>query len=376
MFENKLIRNIFSPASFAYGLGAYCRMQAYASGLAPRVTSSVPVISVGNITVGGTGKTPLTIDLAQSLAKEGRRVAILSRGYKRRSRQPFVIVSDGGGNRASVYESGDEPYLMAQSVPDAVVIAGADRTKTAQLAEQEYLADVILLDDGFQHVKLKRKYDLVLIDYNDDLADELLLPAGRLREPLTALGRASHVVLTKIPEMADRARLESIGELVARYAPQAQFHLCRFKPKRLKALSSLMTEQNVTETSIASARTSASQPFATAALASARVLLVCGIARPKSFEGAARSFCRNIVSALTFSDHHWYSASDLRAIEREMARHKAEFIVTTEKDLVKLAAKEVPLDNLQEKIYAVELSTEWLGAAPRFALAPAHEVVT
>lgn len=359
MFENKLIRNIFSPASFAYGLGAYCRMQAYASGLAPRVTSSVPVISVGNITVGGTGKTPLTIELARQLTNEGRRVAILSRGYKRKSKQPFVIVSDGGSNRASVFESGDEPYLMAQAVPEAVVIAGPDRTKTAQLAAQEYLADVILLDDGFQHVQLKRKYDLVLIDYNDNLADELLLPAGRLREPLTALGRASHVVLTKIPELADKARLESIGELVARYAPQAQLHLCRFKPKRLKALTSISS--------------SASQPFATAATGSARVLLVSGIARPKSFESMARSFCRNIVSELTFSDHHWYSASDIKMIEREMAKHKAEFVVTTEKDLVKLAAKEVPLQSLQEKIYAVELSTEWLGMAPRFALAPAHE---
>lgn len=372
MVKNKLIRNIFSPASFAYGLGAYCRMQAYASGLAPRVTSSVPVISVGNITVGGTGKTPLTIELARQLTNEGRRVAILSRGYKRKSKQPFVIVSDGASSRASVFESGDEPYLMAQAVPEAVVIAGPDRTKTAQLAAQEYLADVILLDDGFQHVKLKRKYDLVLIDYNDNLADELLLPAGRLREPLTALGRASHVVLTKIPELADKARLESIGELVARYAPQAQLHLCRFKPKRLKPLSSIIAQQNVS----LGDRNDASQPFATAALGSARVLLVSGIARPKSFENVARSFCRNIVSELTFSDHHWYSASDIRAIEREMARHKAEFVVTTEKDLVKLAAPEVPLQNLQEKIYAVELSTEWLGTAPRFALAPAHEVVT
>lgn len=374
MFQNKIVRNLLAPASFAYGLGAFCRMQAYASGLAPRVTSSVPVISIGNITVGGTGKTPLTIDIARQLGAQGRRLAILSRGYKRKSKQPFVIVSDGGSHRASVHDSGDEPFLLARAVPEAVVIAGADRTRTAQLACQEYLADVIILDDGFQHVRLKRKYDIVLIDYSDDLADEPLLPAGRLREPLTSLGRASHVVLTKIPEMADRARLESIGEMVARYAPQAQLHLCRFKPKRLRPLSSLLEDSF--QFADTATRGPAGQPFATAALENARVLLVSGIARPKSFQSAAGTFCRNIVAELTFPDHHWYSTADVRSIEREMARHQADYIVTTEKDLVKLAAPEVPFKELQDKIYAVELAAEWLGSAPRFELAPAHEVVT
>jgi tetraacyldisaccharide 4'-kinase len=175
------------------------------------------------------------------------------------------------------------------------------------------------------------------------------------------------VVLTKIPELADKARLESIGELVARYAPQAQLHLCRFKPKRLRAI-------NLSRGS--SPSSSAAEPFATAALAGARVLLVSAIARPQSFESAARSFCRNIVSELTFPDHHWYRPADIRAIEREMARHKAEFVVTTEKDVVKLAGLETALQSLHDKIFAVELATEWLGESPQFALAPAHEVLT
>src|SRR5262249_52499289 len=157
------------------------------------------------------------------------------------------------------------PYLMAGAVSEAVIISGADRTQTAQLAAQEYLADVILLDDGFQHVKLKRKYDIVLIDYNDDLTQEHLLPVGRLREPLSALGRASHVVLTKVPELASKARLESIGELVARYAPQAQLHLCRFRPKQLRPISCFVPGE------ASPFGGAAATPFATAALASARV---------------------------------------------------------------------------------------------------------
>src|SRR4030095_1263679 len=195
-----LLASLLKPAAAAYGAGAYARLVAYSSGWLRRHRLDAPVISIGNITCGGTGKTPLTVDLARRLIGAGRKVGVLSRGYKRRSRGEIVIDSDGKDTLASVRDCGDEPYMVAQAVPEAVVIVGPRRHITGAIATAIYDCNVLILDDGFQHLPVTRDADLVLIDYHDEPEKDALLPAGRLREPLSALSRADHVVITRVPE--------------------------------------------------------------------------------------------------------------------------------------------------------------------------------
>ena len=185
--QEKFLAKLLLPASAGFGLGLYARMMAYNWKLLKQTKVSVPVISIGNITCGGTGKTPVTIDLTQRLTEMGYKVGVLSRGYKRLSKERILVVSNGNGDIRSCAESGDEPYLIAQSVPEAVVIVGSKRIDTAPLAVHRYGCDILLLDDGFQHFPLARNSDIVLLDYNDELTKDHLLPAGRLREPLSAL---------------------------------------------------------------------------------------------------------------------------------------------------------------------------------------------
>ena len=160
---------LLTPASSIYGLIVRLRLKAYDKGILKRHQIAVPIISIGNLTVGGTGKTPVTIDLAQRLIANGLKVAILSRGYKRLSTEKVVIVSNGQQIFATAQEAGDEPYMMAKELPSAVVITGASRVSTAQIAANLYNCNVILLDDGFQHLLLHRRDDVVLLDYNQDL---------------------------------------------------------------------------------------------------------------------------------------------------------------------------------------------------------------
>jgi tetraacyldisaccharide 4'-kinase len=215
----KLRKTLLAPASFAYFMGSLCRLEGYRAGLLKREQADVPVISVGNITCGGTGKTPVTIDLAQRFIAAGIRVGILSRGYKRRSKDATVVVSDGAGHFASCEDSGDEPYLIAKRLPRAVVMVGSNRRASANLAVSHYNCELLLLDDGFQHFPMRRDVDLVLIDYNDEPASDSLLPSGRLREPLTALSRASSLVITKIPEKYDQEKIDALEKVLHRYAP-------------------------------------------------------------------------------------------------------------------------------------------------------------
>lgn len=176
IISNPIAKTLLLPSSYIYGGIGLVRLRAYAEGMMERVKSDVPVLSVGNLSVGGTGKTPVTIDITRRLIGAGRRVAILSRGYKRKSTAPYTVVSDGKNILASCIESGDEPFMIAQAVPCAIMISGKNRSSTAQIASKEFNCDVIVLDDGFQHLKLRRDFDVVLLDYSETL-DDALVPA-------------------------------------------------------------------------------------------------------------------------------------------------------------------------------------------------------
>jgi tetraacyldisaccharide 4'-kinase len=339
--EKALVRLLW-PASAGLGTASYMRMMAYNTGILKQKHVPALVISVGNITCGGTGKTPVTIDLAQRLIARGRKVAVLSRGYKRLSKEDALIVSDGREIRVACSDAGDEPYLIAGAVPDAVVIVGAKRAQTAVMAAQRFQCDTIILDDAFQHFGVARDVDIVLIDYNDELENDHLLPAGRLREPLSALARAQYVVITKVPSEPDQAKLQRISSLVMKYAPHAELSSCRITSKNLHPFGC----PDVT--------------LGPATLHDTRVFAFCGIARPDLFLEQLRAMGAQIVGHKTFPDHHWYSHQDVATIERMYVQSGAEMVITTEKDGVKLVpalVKQLPLTVLRQKV-------EWMGPIP------------
>lgn len=338
----KLFAGALSPASAVYGLGSYLRLQSYASGMIERKRLSVPVISIGNITCGGTGKTPVTIDLALRLVAAGRRVAILTRGYKRSSTDLHVTVSQGNGPQVASDIAGDEPFLISSSVPEAIVVVGTNRADSGRIAIEELGADIILLDDGFQHIKLERDSDIVLVDYHDDPKLDHLLPAGRLREPLSALGRASTIVITRLPESIDHDKLVQLNETLAQYAPNAQITAARFLPAKCKVGGKSISPQ---------------------ALSGKRAILFCGIARPQSFVNTAANLGINICAQHIFGDHYWFTEGDLKKLQVQLCRRDADYLLTTEKDYARLSCLPLP-HQLKDRIVTIGLSVSWVGGLP------------
>ncbi|MEO8189351.1 MAG: tetraacyldisaccharide 4'-kinase [Acidobacteriota bacterium] len=298
------------PLSALYDGILEARARRYASGRSPSVRLSRPVVSVGNLTVGGTGKTPFVLHLAERFLSEGRRPAILSRGYGRRSRE-VVVVSSGAGPLVGPDEGGDEPVLAAGRLPGAIVVVAPRRADAARAAE-EFAPDVFILDDGFQHLSVRRDIDLLLLDAADPFGGGKYPPLGRLREPLSALGRADAIVFTR----ASAGRPSSdVLSLVARENPHAPVFTARILAGGLTGDSG--------------------EP----ALKPGRCLAICGIARPASFLESLSAIGIEPADWLVFSDHHRYTDADVRRIESSVHRAGGAPVVTTEKDAVKLAGR-------------------------------------
>ncbi|MCX7930088.1 MAG: tetraacyldisaccharide 4'-kinase, partial [Chlorobi bacterium] len=264
----------------------------------------IPVISVGNITTGGTSKTPMVIALAEMLDAWGLRVAIVSRGYKRRRGTAVQVVSDGRGYRAPVEVSGDEPSLLAERLPRAVVIVAKRRYNGAVLAHKQFGADVILLDDGFQHRSLYRQIDVVMVDRATLDRYNALLPAGTLREPLASLRRAHVLCAIGVDRSHVNARA-ACGTVVIGAR------------SRISQWRTLDGEQ--------------SEP------PSGSVVVVCAVARPERFPQMLEEEFTDlhVVQFLSWRDHHWFTEQDVRRIIT--VAQPVRRIVTTEKDAVKLS---------------------------------------
>jgi tetraacyldisaccharide 4'-kinase len=276
----------------------------YDAGLLPSRRVAARVVSVGNVTVGGTGKTPLTLWLASALRARGRRVAIVTRGYGRRSRG-VVTVGDGGRAFLSARDGGDEAVLLARRFGGPVV-AGADRVAAARYACATFASDLVVLDDGFQHRRLARDVDVVVLAA--DPRRQRLLPAGPRREHWRALARAAAALL--VDDAFDEAAARDLlpgGALVGRL---------RTRATALVAPAA----KGWTETSLTW-------------LQGRRVVAVAGIARPQRFVDTLRALGATVAAVQTFPDHHPYTPDDIR---RLMASAGADPLVTTEKDLVKL----------------------------------------
>ncbi|HET9166655.1 MAG TPA: tetraacyldisaccharide 4'-kinase [Candidatus Angelobacter sp.] len=290
-----------NPLSAIFGAGVAIRNAMYDRGVFSVKKLEKPVVSIGNISVGGSGKTPFVIALGQLLAERGIAFDVLSRGYGRSSTEIAVVDPDG-----SPAQFGDEPLLIAKKL-HAPVIVGADRYKAGRVAEQKFSSKLHLLDDGFQHRRLHRDFDIVLLPAEDQAGS--LLPTGRLREPITALKRADAVVL-----------FNSQGQLQVKNA---------WRARRVIEVPA----------------------------AAEKIISFSGIARPRQFLEGLKSSKLEIAGALTFRDHHRYQQRDIDRLLALKKQTSADVFITTEKDLINLGALAAQLSPLKTAGLSIEIES-------------------
>lgn len=289
-----------------YGFAAGLNRFAFGTGLRRARSASIPVLSIGNLTAGGTGKTPAVAYFARELSKRGRRPAVLMRGY--RAPKP------GGPN--------DEARELQRLLPGVPVIVNPDRVAGSAAAAAKG-CDLVVLDDGFQHYRLCRDLDVVLLDATDPFGGGHLLPWGRLREGPGALARAGAVILTRC-DQATPAALEALRARVKELAPDAELATARHAPDRLRPVF----------------KGQGGEGQAAQALSGKKVLAVCGLGNPAAFAATLRGLGADVAGEVRHPDHVNYLATGLDAIKRAVERHSPEWIVVSGKDAVKLEALE------------------------------------
>jgi tetraacyldisaccharide 4'-kinase len=296
---------------------------------------SKPVISVGNLSMGGTGKSPVVAAIAQWLLDHGQRPSILSRGYARADNADgVVVVSDGRSIGAGIDRSGDEPLMLARRVPGSIVCVSPDRYLSGTLAEQQLGATVHILDDGFQHLELERDLD-ILVTTVGEIPNGKVIPVGRLREPADAAARAHVLVVSDATAGAAASEAWALGisqSCGARRSLGSPVSV-RLKPDTagIPGLSPLQSgfSQTAAET----------------------ILAVAGIANPERFVQSLKDAGWNVVDVMTFKDHHRYSAADVSAIRARLSNRAASAVVTTDKDAVRFES----LGELPFPLYRVPL---------------------
>ncbi|MFZ9201975.1 MAG: tetraacyldisaccharide 4'-kinase [Opitutales bacterium] len=316
--------------SWVFSLLVRLRMWLYRERLFHDTPLGCKVVVVGNLTVGGTGKTPVVMKMARVLSERGRRVAILSRGYKGRSDSPVrrfwrwltqgrrpdpLVVSDGKTVLVGPEEAGDEPYMMARNLADAgvVVIVDRDRVEGGRFALRRFGVDTILLDDGLQYLPLHGQINLLLVDRHNPFGNRRLLPRGILREPVANLSRGTYIIVTK----CDGPVPPELEAEIRRHNRKAEIIACAHRPREFVEVDG-------------PAR------FPLEHVRGRRVMAFSGIATPERFEATLRELGADLVANRRFLDHHAFAEEDLDEILERAQRAKAEFIVTTEKDAVRL----------------------------------------
>ncbi|MEP6887496.1 MAG: tetraacyldisaccharide 4'-kinase [Nitrospirales bacterium] len=326
--------------SIPYGWATQCRNTLYDRGWLPQRRLPCRVVSIGNLTVGGTGKTPVTIAVTDALLAAGHRVAVLSRGYRRRSRTPRVLVSDGRKILVGPEEAGDEPFLIAQRCPRAVVAVGSDRYELGRWVLAQCSIDCLVLDDGFQHRALYRDVDLLLVDATDEHGLRALVPAGRLREPVSAAARATALLVTRVEGSADAQPIVSLIQQAVGY--EVKPILIRFTPQ-----------------GFVDAHTGTGVPLD--ALTGQRAVIFSGIGNAGAFRTSVLRQGIIVVDEVVFPDHHVYTMSDVTRVRARAERVGAPVLVTTEKDAVKLHT----LPPLSMPVWAMRLDTHILEGEDR-----------
>jgi tetraacyldisaccharide 4'-kinase len=326
------LKGFLHVLSWIFGLVVLARLALYRTGILRHDALGCQVLSVGNLTVGGTGKTPIAETLARELAKRGRKVAILSRGYKRKEaplfrrafraltrqslRDPPLVVSDGSQVLLDSQEGGDEPHMLAVNLPGVVVLVDRDRVKSGRYAIDKFKCNTLVLDDGFQYLHLKHQLDIVLVDRTNPFGNGRLLPRGLLREPIRNLRRAGFVFITKSSGDGATELKKSLREL----NPDAQISECRHCARYLQEVY-----------------TREKRPLDD--LRGLRIAAVSGIAVPQSFEGELIRLGAKVCYHKRYADHHRYTEAEIRKVQQRAVTNGCEVVLTTEKDAVRFPAR-------------------------------------
>lgn len=334
-------RAILAPPGLLYRGAVALRNLWYRRGWRKPLRAGVPVVSVGNLTAGGSGKTPFVLYLAARVRDSGGRVAVAARGYGGRRQEIPLPVSEGNGLRWGVEDAGDEPVLLATYLPSVPVVVCRDRVAAARFARERYGSDLVILDDGFQHRRLHRDLDLLLIDAGMGLGNGKMLPLGPLREPAAEIRRAHALVLTGREEdlPAGAARMRDLAAAIGLDIPVFR---CE---RRLEGFLRADSEELLPASS----------------LRGFRALAFSGIARPGAFESDLHSLGVKVVRALRFPDHQAYGSSLLDRIRAVAGVEKVDLLVTTEKDRVRLGAARfpTPLYALRIRLLPQDEATLW-----------------
>ena len=321
-FGINLLLHVLKGLSYLFLMVVSIRYFLYRTGLLRRYPLGTQVISIGNVTAGGTGKTPVTEIFARTLAAEGRKVAILSRGYRRKEApwwqrlftqviEKPLVVSDGRRVLLDSATGGDEPYMLASNLPGVAVVVDRNRVKAGRYAVNRLGCDTLILDDGFQYQKLKHSIEVVLVDSTNPFGNGNLLPRGILREPVRNLRRADIIFLTKC-----RGDVSAVKEEIRRYNTTAEIVECNHTPKVMKDVWSR-------------------EEFPLDWLRDKTVCTLSGIASPKGFENSLRHLGAKVVWCERYADHHRYDASEVLYALNRTADMGADALVTTEKDAVR-----------------------------------------
>lgn len=309
------------PLSVLYGAVTRARAALYDAGVLAAHNVGAPVISVGNITAGGTGKTPVVASLARAVAREGRHVCVLTRGYGRSDARARVVVSDGESLLADARAGGDEPRLLAEILQGvAAVVSDADRVAAARWALDNLRSEAFILDDGFQHRRVARDLNIVTLDGTDPWGGGRLLPHGFLREPPRSLARADCIIITRAEQTPSLDALRAEAQRLS--GGQVPVLSCRTRTVRVRPLPATDRHDPSPDPH------SVAQP----------VIAFCALGNPRAFFAHVRRDGHQVIHTRAFPDHHVYTQGDVDSLAREATSRGAASLLTTAKDAVKLTS--------------------------------------
>lgn len=351
-----ILRVLLKGLSLLFSFVVQVRLKLYKHRIVRPNTLGCQVISVGNLTVGGTGKTPVVEVFARNLQQQGRKVAILSRGYKSKEASfrekmiqrittgkietPPRVVSDGKRLLLDSWSAGDEPYMLATNLPEVVVVVDKDRVKAGKYAIKELGCDTLILDDGFQYLKLGHRLDIALVDSTNPYGGGHLLPRGLLREPMRNIKRAGFIFITKCTNGGNPELKEQLRKL----NPVAEISECRHAAKYLKDVFGDKT-------------------YPLEKLKGMKIAAVSAIAVPESFEKALEEFGAEIVYTRRFADHHRFSQQEIINTINWSMKRGAEAILTTEKDAVRFPyvdRRDIPIIYMRVEIEMLSGEEEFM----------------
>lgn len=345
MKNRDMLYMIGRPFSPFYSLAMRWRESLYRYRILPSARMAVPVISIGNLTLGGSGKTPVVQSIAEFLRQKGWSPAVISRGYGGKAGAPVNIVSDGRQVLLEADAAGDEPRLLAEKLPGIPVLTGTRRKNPARRAV-EMGADILVLDDGFQHLALARDLDLVLFNADFLAGNSRVFPGGDLREPVQSLNRCHGFVMTGVCER-NRDRAEQFRELLHTHFPDHPVFMADYRPAAIRRLD----------------RSGIQEGMRLEDLRKVRLFGFSGIAHPENFRETLGELGLAVLGYMSFPDHHPYSREDLENMAAEARQMGAEACITTEKDMIKLARYgelPIPIYGLQMEVILEKELTRFL----------------